>query len=226
MSWYGDAGVLPFDCSLKNNASGLFAFESAPGLQSFTFAAYGKVTTWIDGIQLPATSGQKQSTGLTTYKVSVKDLKLTTSQVVLKIEYQPGFGGAGAIPQYINQQCGKSTMNLGDWSEIDGLRAYSGGAYYRKTIQIDGQDLKNRLEIDLGDLVSSAELRVNGQRAGIKLSPPWKFDITPFVKAGENQIEVLIYNTLANNYTTVPTMYRGEIKSGLLGPVVLILVKK
>lgn len=226
MSWYGDEGVLPFDCSMKNDASGLFAFESAPGLQSFTFAAYGKVTAWIDDTQVQATTGQKQSTGLTNYNISIKDLKLTTSQVVLKIEYQPGYSGAGAIPQYINQQCGKSTINLGDWSEIDGLRTYSGGAYYRKTIQIDEQDLTNRLEIDFGDLVSSAELRVNGKSAGIKLSPPWKFDITSFAKAGENQIEVLIYNTIANNYTSVPTMYRGEIKSGLLGPVVLKMIKQ
>jgi len=82
------------------------------------------------------------------------------------------------------------------------------------------------LEIDLGDLVSSAELRVNGKSAGIKLSPPWKFDITSFAKAGENQIEVLIYNTIANNYTSVPTMYRGEIKSGIFGPVVLKLLAK
>ena len=51
------------------------------------------------------------------------------------------------------------------------------------------------------------------------LSPPWKFDITPFAKSGENKIEVMIYNTLANNYTTVPTRYRGAIKSGLIGPV-------
>lgn len=156
----------------------------------------------------------------------MKDLKLTTSQVVLKIEYQPGYYGAGALPQYICQQCGKGTINLGDWSKIDGLRAYSGGAWYRKTIHIDEQDLKNRLEIDLGDLVSSSELRVNGKSAGIKLSPPWNFDITPFAKAGENRIEVLIYNTLANNYTTVPTMYRGEIKSGIIGPVVLKLIKQ
>jgi len=226
MSWYGDEGVLPFDCSSATNAAGLFAFESAPGLQSFTFLAYGKITTWIDGVQVQTIPGQIQSDGLTRYSINIKDLKLTTSQVVLKIEYQPGYNGAGAIPQFINQECGKSTISLGDWSEIDGLRAYSGGAYYRKTIQIDDQDLKNRLEIDLGDLVSSAELRINGKSAGIKLSPPWKFDITSFAKAGENQIEVLIYNTIANNYTSIPTMYRGEIKSGLLGPVLLKMIKQ
>lgn len=79
--------------------------------------------------------------------------------------------------------------------------------------------MKNKLEIDLGDLVSSAEVLVNGKSAGIKLSPPWKFDISILAHSGENKIEVLIYNTLANNYTTIPTRYRGPIKSGLIGPV-------
>jgi len=225
MCWYGDSGVLPFDCSFKDNSAGLFAFESAPGLQSFSFAAYGTVTTWIDGVKMPLITGQKQPDALTNYSVNLKDLKLTSSQVVLKIEYQPGYCSAGAIPNYIEQKCGIGTIDLGDWSKTDGLKAYSGGAWYRKTIHIDTLDLKNRIEIDLGDLVSSAELRVNGKSAGIRLSPPWKFDITPFAISGDNKIEVLIYNTLSNNYTTIPTLYRGNIKSGLIGPVKLRLLK-
>jgi hypothetical protein len=43
--------------------------------------------------------------------------------------------------------------------------------------------------------------------------------ITSLVKPGENKVEVMIYNTLANNYTTMTTRYRGSIKSGLIGPV-------
>ena len=181
-------------------------------------------TTWMDGIQIPTIPGEKQPDGLTSYSVNLNKSKPTSSQVVLKIDYQPGYCGAGAIPQYIEQQCGKCSINFGDWSKIDGLKAYSGGAWYRKTIDIDALDLKNRLEIDLGDLVSSAELFINGKSVGIKLSPPWKFNITTFVQQGENQIEILIYNTLANNYKSIPTMYRGEIKSGLIGPVKLRLI--
>lgn len=221
MRWYGDEGVLHFDCSFKNNSSGFFAFESAPGLGSIVFSAYGKLTTWIDGVETEVLPGEMQPDGLTSYFLNLKNPKVTSSQVVFKINYRPGYCGAAAFPQYIEQRCGKSAIKLGDWSRIDGLKAYSGGAWYRKTISIEASDLTNRLEIDLGDLVSSAELWVNGKSAGIRLSPPWKFNITPYAKAGENQIEILIYNTIANNYTTVPTMYRGEIKSGLIGPVTL-----
>ncbi|MEI7899829.1 MAG: hypothetical protein WCK89_06220 [bacterium] len=71
----------------------------------------------------------------------------------------------------------------------------------------------------------SAEVRVNGQPAGIRVSPPWRFDITSLVKPGENRIEILVRNTLANHYTTVPTQYRGKTTAGLLGPVTLNLQK-
>ncbi len=50
MRWYNDYGILPFDCSAVTNArSGLYSFESAPALESFTFSAYGKVKLWVDG---------------------------------------------------------------------------------------------------------------------------------------------------------------------------------
>ncbi|HSH20430.1 MAG TPA: glycosyl hydrolase, partial [Draconibacterium sp.] len=220
MRWYGDAGVLPFDWKGSDKSSGLFAFKSAPALLSLSFSAYGKVSVWADGIPQEVT-GKILSDELTEYSVKLKSVKSETSQIVLKIDYSPGFRGAGAITKYISQQCGMGIIALGDWSEIDGLRSYSGGAWYRKTIEIKPDDLNNKLEIDLGDLVSSAELFVNGKSAGIKLAPPWKFDITKLAQLGENNIEVLIYNTLANNFITTPTRYRGSIKSGLIGPVFL-----
>jgi hypothetical protein len=51
------------------------------------------------------------------------------------------------------------------------------------------------------------------------VAPPWTLDISQLVKAGENRVEILVYNTLANHYRTIPTKYPGNLKSGLLGPV-------
>jgi len=39
------------------------------------------------------------------------------------------------------------------------------------------------------------------------------------VKPGENRIEILVYHTLADHYLTIPTRYRGSLRSGLIGPV-------
>ena len=79
------------------------------------------------------------------------------------------------------------------------------------------------MQLNLGDVAASAEVLINGRSAGVKVAPPWKLDITKLVQSGENKIEVLICNTLANHYLTVPTRYRGSPLSGLLGPVTLEL---
>ncbi len=220
MSWYQDYGVLPFDCSAITKAlSGLYTFESAPALQSLMFSAYGQIKLWVDGKLLnPEVSGKKAD-GLTAYKAVIQEPKAKCSQVVLKIDYQPGFTEGAAIPEFFKQKCGKGEITLGDWSKMDGLKAYSGGAWYRKTIQMDKVEQNKNIFIDLGDIVSSAELFINGKSAGIRLAPPWRFNITNLAFTGENKLEVLIYNTLSNNFTAVPTRYKGSAKSGLIGPV-------
>ena len=222
MRWYNDSGLLPFDCSSVTGAkSALFAFDSAPGLISFTFDAYGKVLVWVDGLEVKPIAGSRQPDGLTSFKVDLSQIKTAGAQVVLQIEYQPGHKGGAALPQFIRQNCGKGSLVVGDWSKIQGLKAYSGGLWYRKMLVIDPVDCGKRLELDLGDVVSTAEVLINGKSAGIKLTPPWKFDLSGLTIPGENRIEILVYNTLANHYTTIPTRYPGSLVSGLLGPVTL-----
>jgi hypothetical protein len=38
----------------------------------------------------------------------------------------------------------------------------------------------------------------------------WMLDIFSLAKPGENRIEILVCNTLANHYSTVPTRFRGS----------------
>ena len=61
---------------------------------------------------------------------------------------------------------------------------------------------------------------------GILMSPPYRMDISSAVQAGNNEIEVLVYSTLANHYQTQPTPYRGDPQAGLIGPVTLSFFKK
>ena len=142
--------------------------------------------------------------------------------VLLRIEQDRGFYGGAALPEPIQLHCGRGQIDLGDWSQNDGLLSYSGGARYRKTVTIPAA---TQVMLNLGDVVASAEVRVNGRLVGVKVAPPWTLDITKSVKRGENQIEVLVCNTLANHYTTVPTRYRGQTTSGLLGPVQLEMTR-
>ena len=88
------------------------------------------------------------------------------------------------------------------------------------------EQVRRRVVLNLGAVVATAEVRVNGRSAGIRVAPPWTLDIFEFVQAGENRLEILVYNTLANHYRTIPTRYRGNPTSGLLGPVRLEFVEE
>jgi hypothetical protein len=129
------------------------------------------------------------------------------------------YGGA-LFEEPIQFELGKAQMPLGDWSKIAGLETYSGGIKYTKTFHLDSVPTgAGRVILDLGRVVSSAEVFVNGRSAGVRCAAPWRFDITPFLRAGDNRITVEVCNTLGNHYLTIPTMYRGRLESGLIGPV-------
>ncbi len=63
---------------------------------------------------------------------------------------------------------------------------------------------------------------MNGVEAGVRVAPPWRFDVTDLLVAGENTLEVTVYNSLSNHYQTEPNLYRGSPESGLFGPVRLL----
>ena len=73
--------------------------------------------------------------------------------------------------------------------------------------------------IDLGQVVATAEVHVNGRPAGVRVAPPWRLDMSGLLQEGRNTIEVLVYSTLSNHYQTIPSNYRGNPVAGLMGPV-------
>ncbi|MDR1504942.1 MAG: hypothetical protein LBT43_21030 [Prevotella sp.] len=91
---------------------------------------------------------------------------------------------------------------LVDWSRQDdeALKYFSGTVKYEKTILVSAEDLgKNKLvNIDLGELQDIAELEINGQNAGVLWLPPYKTDITPYLKPGKNKLAIYITNNWAN----------------------------
>jgi hypothetical protein len=68
----------------------------------------------------------------------------------------------------------------------------------------------------------TAEVRLNGKPLGARFLSPYRFDLGAAAKAGRNQLEVTIYNTLAPYLRAAsPTHYvfPGQESSGLFGPV-------
>lgn len=78
------------------------------------------------------------------------------------------------------------------------------------------------MELDLGKVDATCEVKVNGQLVNILMNAPYNLDITKYLKQGDNEIEVLVYSTLSNHYQTVPSAYRGEARAGLMGPVKIV----
>ncbi len=64
-------------------------------------------------------------------------------------------------------------------------------------------------------------MSVNGSEPQVLLCSPYRLDITPLLRSGENRIDVLVYSSLANHYSTIPSPYRGTPRAGLIGPVTL-----
>jgi hypothetical protein len=99
------------------------------------------------------------------------------------------------------------------------LNNYSGGVRYGTTVTLTAEQAGVPVELDLGGVTATAEVFVNGKSIAVRVAPPWKAELTGALKAGENRLDILVYNTLANHYQTIPSNYRGSPLSGLAGPV-------
>lgn len=229
-NWYANPSVLPYDPlpgTIK--PAGWYRFKAPPGLLSIELAVNQKPQIWVNGKEIPLKS-YKPIPGLfadSTQKSWKAELPATvsmSSSVALRVQMEPGFYGGAAVPEPIRLNCGKGVIRLGDLYDNESLMNYSGGMWYRKTMVLTtSQAGSSRVILDLGELVSTAEVVINGKPAGKRLCPPWQFDLTGKVKSGENRLEVLIYNTLGNYYLTTPSKYAGSGKSGLIGPVRLLV---
>lgn len=213
MKWWKDPAILPFDVSPQIvKPEGLYRFTAPPGFRGLEIDAPGTIRVTADGKPLK-NEGKGRFRADAAFSNPVP--------VLIHTEHARGAYAGEGLPEYLRLDCEKGVMAPGDWASNDGLKMYSGGAFYRKTVQIPAA---GKIILNLGNVVSSAEVRVNGKPAGVRLTPPWTFDITAHAKPGDNQIEVLVFNTLSNHYRSVPTQYNREVPSGMLGPVEIQLL--
>ncbi|MDR1745813.1 MAG: glycoside hydrolase family 2 [Tannerella sp.] len=126
---------------------------------------------------------------------------------------------------------------LADWSanENPQIRDYSGTAVYKTIFNFNSQQPTANSYLDLGKVGVMAKVRINGQYAGGVWTPPYRVNITDFVKDGDNEIEVEVVNLWVNRLLAdakLPESERAltisnlpwtkENESGLLGPVKII----
>jgi hypothetical protein len=214
MRWHGDPGVIPFDVSAGSRPAEWFRFVTAPGTTAIRIKARGTVEAWMDGEPMKADGAGR---------FVARKPAPAAAVVALRIQPEIGFSGGAVVPEpVVIETDGNGTISLGDWSKIGILNNYSGGARYRTQLVLTKDEAKAKVTLDLGKVAGTAEIQVNGRKVGVRVAPPWRSEVTGFLKSGTNTIEVLVYNTLANHYQTIPSNYRGDPIAGLLGPVRLL----
>ena len=173
MSWYARNGRLPYDVQPTVTApAGWYRFQSPPGMRAMTMCAHGKVQAWINGEDMTIEAADLRADGSREFIAHAKQPSDRTACVAIRIAQERGCYGGAALAEPIRLDCGAGQIALGDWSEIDGLKSYSGGIWYRKTISLSPEQIRGRLTLNLGELVSSAEVHINGTAAGTRVTRP------------------------------------------------------
>jgi hypothetical protein len=124
-----------------------------------------------------------------------------------------------------------------------GIRYFSGTATYATTFAMPkGAKAGAPLWLDLGQVGDVAEVRVNGTYVGTAWKPPYRVDIGPATRRGDNRVEVRVADLWVNRligdaqpgvqqkitWTALPT-YRPDAPlraAGLIGPVRLLGVEQ
>lgn len=123
-----------------------------------------------------------------------------------------------------------------DWStsDDDAIKFYSGTAVYKTTCELGATEKDERVFLSLGAVSEMAKVKINGQYVGGVWTFPYRLDVTDYVKAGVNDVEIEVVNCWVNRLigdaklpedqrpTWCPVNdYRADSplkKSGLLGP--------
>lgn len=94
---------------------------------------------------------------------------------------------------------------------------FSGTMVYNKMISVE----PGTCQLDLGMAYETAEVLVNGKPAGVRIAPPYLFDIEELVTEGENEFEIRVTNTVGHDLRDRISSTVVYEPSGLMGPVKL-----
>jgi hypothetical protein len=226
LRWLSKPGVMDYSIWTDQEPRiGWFRMTAPPGLKALRLKSMGPIHVWVNGIEAEVELNGMEGNELHCYHVIVKHSCAQTSSVAIRIQQKSGYYAGAAIPEPIQFECETGLTELGDWETI-GLSTYSGAARYRHQVLLTEDQAACRVWLHLHKVAVTVEVKVNGNAAGIRVAPPWKLEITQFLRSGNNTIEIIVANTLANHYSVgIPSLFvfPGQTESGLFGPVALKL---
>jgi hypothetical protein len=128
-------------------------------------------------------------------------------------------------------------ISLFDWRTKEEFKYMADDGIYSASFLLDSKNNKSCYLIDLGAVYFTADVSINGQKAGKRIYAPYELDITTFVREGENQLEIRVTPTQRNHsigealmgnpkYAQYKNLEKTLMPAGLLGPVTLKLVNQ
>lgn len=226
LRWFTDPGA-PRPCLLAGPGRRAirFRFLAPPGARAISFVARGAARAWAGGRELDLTEMAVLPGGCRRYQAVIAAPAPDPQAIALRVEAPADSHAGDALPEPVSLTCGGGRLLAGDWC-AHGLATYSGCVEYRRVIRVTEASLRGSVRLDLGDVAATAEVRVNGRPVATLVAPPWSCELTPLLRSGDNQLSVVVANTLANHYSVgIPTPYAipAQTRSGLLGPVRLVI---
>ena len=190
--------------------------------------------------------------------------KLATSPTVAPNKHQVIDLSKGWQIHFADSTSSAAATSLTSWTEIADRQFYSGEAEYTRTfVMPPAPKWPSRMLLDFGPGTPTVDTRppdangthalldppireaaiiyINGKKAGSLWHPPYRIDISDFVRNGQNRIEVRVFNTAINelagqaprNYSALYAKYGKRFEpqdmdnlkpepSGLIGHVSLV----
>ena|GEM_PF-2491774 len=222
LPWFGPALAFEHRPQLEPQVHWLRCV-SAPGSSKLTVVAHGQVSAWTNGKALQAADLGVRSDGARTYQFTTSESFVPSSTLALRVESDSRHRAGAVLAEAVLVQGHHDSVPQGDWTGL-GLPHYSGGITYRQDFDLEPLQPGQGLQLVLGKLGVAAKVRLNGHDAGIVLAEPWTLEVSAWVESGHNHLEVLVANTLANEFATRPSPYVDptQMASGLMGVVRLV----
>jgi hypothetical protein len=88
----------------------------------------------------------------------------------------------------------QATTPLKSWEDL-GTPSFAGPATYRKQFTAAAAPAGKRVFLEIADVRDYAKVKVNGKELEAHAWQPYRWDITSAMKAGANDLEILVYAT-------------------------------
>jgi hypothetical protein len=127
--------------------------------------------------------------------------ELAAAYIIGDFSLRPAEGGFVITPP--------EKLEPGPWNE-QGMPLYSHGVSYKQSFTVGSSSGRYFVRL-AGWNGSVAEVSANGREAGYIWHRPCEIDVTDYIKAGDNEIEVVVYGTLKNTLGPHHTDPKGKV---------------